>query len=48
MRIGITYDLRQDAPLPVGAPDDFYEEFDDPVTVAAIANVLRGLGHEVS
>src|SRR5438093_723982 len=47
MRIGITYDLRQDSPLPVSAPDDLYEEFDDPVTVGAIADVLRGLGHEV-
>src|SRR5262249_54729640 len=47
MRIGITYDLRQDAPLPVGAPDDLYEEFDGHVTVAAIADVLRGLGHDV-
>lgn len=47
MRIGITYDLRQDGPLPVGAPDDLYEEFDSPVTVAAIADVLRGLGHKV-
>jgi D-alanine-D-alanine ligase len=47
MRIGITYDLRQDTPLPAGAPDDLFEEFDDPVTVTAIADVLRGLGHEV-
>jgi D-alanine-D-alanine ligase len=47
MRIGITYDLKGDAPPPPGAPDDFQEEFDSPVTVEAVAGVLRGLGHEV-
>ena len=46
MRIGITYDLKSDAPPP-GAPDDFQEEFDSPATVEAVAGVLRGLGHEV-
>jgi D-alanine-D-alanine ligase len=43
MRIGITFDLKTDAPL----PDDFQEEFDSPATVHAIASVLRDLGHEV-
>src|SRR5690348_5768268 len=47
MRIGITYDLKAEGPSPQGAPDDFQEEFDSPVTVEAIAAVLRGLGHEV-
>jgi D-alanine-D-alanine ligase len=47
MRIGITYDLKGDAPPPPGAPDDFQEEFDSPVTLEAVAGVLRGLGHEV-
>jgi D-alanine-D-alanine ligase len=46
MRIGITFDLKGNAPLPGGAPDDFFEEFDDPSTVAAIADALRELGHE--
>lgn len=45
MKIGITFDLKGGA-LPGGAPDDLYEEFDDPSTVVAIAEVLRGLGHE--
>lgn len=45
MKIGITFDLRTDAPLPEGAPDDLFEEFDEPATVAAIAGVLRQLGH---
>jgi D-alanine-D-alanine ligase len=47
MRIGITYDLKQDVPLPADLPDDFQEEFDSPATVEAIASVLRGLGHTV-
>ncbi|MFL5341700.1 MAG: ATP-grasp domain-containing protein [Gemmataceae bacterium] len=47
MKIGITFNLRNDAPLPVGAPDDFFEEFDEPLTVAAIAEALRGLGHTI-
>jgi D-alanine-D-alanine ligase len=47
MRIGITYDLKQDVPLPADFPDDFQEEFDSPATVEAIASVLGGLGHTV-
>ncbi len=46
MKIGITFDLRGSAAIPEGVPDDLYEEFDEPATVAAIADVLRGLGHE--
>lgn len=46
MRIGITFDLKQSGPLPDGAPDDLYEEFDDPATVAAIAAALREFGHQ--
>jgi D-alanine-D-alanine ligase len=51
MRIGITYDLKAEEgaqPLQSGEiPDDFQEEFDSPATIEAIAEVLRGLGHEV-
>jgi D-alanine-D-alanine ligase len=47
MRIGITYDLKADLPASADLPDDFQEEFDSPATVAAVAGVLRGLGHEV-
>jgi D-alanine-D-alanine ligase len=55
MRIGITYDLKSDAAdVPVrgpaagtALPDDWQEEFDSPVTIDAIAAVLRNLGHEV-
>src|SRR5437764_3679148 len=47
MRIGITYDLKVDLSGRPDRPDDFQEEFDSPATVEAIANVLRGLGHQV-
>src|SRR5207248_5251964 len=47
MKIGIAFDLKPDGPLPAGAPDDLHEEFDAPVTVRAIADVLRRLGHDV-
>src|SRR6266511_5783979 len=47
MRIGITYDLKDDGPAAPGRPDDFQEEFDSPATIEALAAVLRGLGHEV-
>jgi D-alanine-D-alanine ligase len=47
MKIGITFNLRGDDPLPAGAPDDLYEEFDEPVTVKAIGEAIRGMGHTV-
>ena len=46
MRIGIAFDLAR-APDADG-PDDRFEEFDRPETVEAIAEVIRGEGHEVS
>jgi D-alanine-D-alanine ligase len=48
MHIGIAFTLKPDTPLPEGAPDDLHEEFDSPLTVKAIADVLRSLGHKVS
>ncbi len=48
MRIGIACTLKPSGPLPAGAPDDLHEEFDSPVTVHAIAEVFRSLGHTVS
>ena len=48
MRFGIAFDLKPDTPPPAGAPDDVHEEFDAPVTIHAIAAVLRELGHEVA
>jgi D-alanine-D-alanine ligase len=47
MRIGLAFDLKPKTPLPDDAPDDLHEEFDSPVTIKAIAEVLRGRGHEV-
>jgi D-alanine-D-alanine ligase len=47
MKIGISYDLKADLPTGDNLPDDFQEEFDSPVTIEAIAAVLRSLGHEV-
>lgn len=46
MRIGLAFTLKPDAPPAAGAPDDLHEEFDSPDTVRAIADVLRGLGHD--
>lgn len=47
MKFGIAFDLKPDEPLPDGSPDDLHEEFDSPVTIRAIGEVLRSLGHEV-
>jgi D-alanine-D-alanine ligase len=47
VRIGIACTLKPSGPLPAGAPDDLNEEFDSPVTVNAIADVFRALGHTV-
>jgi D-alanine-D-alanine ligase len=48
MRIGITFDLKSSGPSRPGVPDDDQEEFDSPVTIKAVAQVLRDLGHEVT
>lgn len=48
MHVGIAFDLKVDHPVPTDAPDDLFEEFDSPVTVQAIADVLRSAGHTVS
>ena len=47
MKIGLTYDLKDEVPVGADAPDDSQEEFDSPVTINGIADVLRSLGHEV-
>lgn len=48
MKIGLTFDLKQDGSAPAGLPDDHDEEFDSPATIDAIADALRGLGHDVA
>lgn len=45
MRIGITYDLRDDY-LAAGHSEEETAEFDRPDTIDAIDNALRALGHE--
>lgn len=47
MRIGIAFDLKPEGSPPPGAPDDLHEEFDSPITVKAVGEVLRALGHQV-
>jgi D-alanine-D-alanine ligase len=47
MRIGIACTLKPETPPPAGAPDDIHEEYDSPVTVKAIGDVFRSLGHTV-
>jgi D-alanine-D-alanine ligase len=55
MRIGLAFDLSPPAsgivhasdPTAAALPDDWYEEFDSPVTVEAVAGALRRRGHEV-
>ena len=47
MRIGLAFDLVPADGLSLDGPDDRYEEFDKPETVSALADVLRGAGHEV-
>ncbi len=45
MRVGLTYDLREDY-LQAGYSEEETAEFDRPETLAAIAAALRELGHE--
>jgi len=48
VKIGLAYDLAPSDPaLTDPGPDDRYEEFDKPETIASMADVLRGVGHEV-
>ena len=47
MKIGIAFDLKPKTPLPAGVPDDLHEEFDSPVTIQAISEVLKNRGHQV-
>ncbi|WP_435022254.1 D-alanine--D-alanine ligase family protein [Tundrisphaera sp. TA3] len=47
MKVGIAFDLAPASGPPSDGPDDRFEEFDQPETVHAIADVIRGEGHEV-
>ena len=47
MLIGISFTLKPEGPSPANAPDDVHEEYDSPVTVKAIGDIFRALGHTV-
>ncbi|NWF91536.1 MAG: ATP-grasp domain-containing protein [Syntrophaceae bacterium] len=47
LRVGITYNLKQDFLYTENQPIDFLEEFDSEETIEAIRNVLESDGHEV-
>lgn len=47
MRIGLTFDAKEDGSAPPGAPDDWQEEFDSPATLAALVATIESLGHTV-
>jgi D-alanine-D-alanine ligase len=49
LRIGIAYSLKPDDRGEFAdGPDDRYEEFDKPETIEALADAIRGDGHDVS
>lgn len=47
MKIGIAFSLAPQAPPDPDGPDDRFEEFDKPETIDALADTLRGEGHDV-
>src|SRR5262245_12989483 len=47
MKIGLSFDLKAEVPVTPDLPDDWDEEFDSPVTIAALSGVFRARGHEV-
>jgi D-alanine-D-alanine ligase len=47
MNVALLHNPRP-AELPPGAPDDVFEEYDSPATVAAIAAALEEVGHRVT
>ena len=46
MLIGIAFDLKGSAAEKGGQPDDIFEEYDTPETIAALAGTLRNLGYD--
>jgi len=47
MRIGLSYDLKEGLLLEQDSPDDAFEEYDPPATVAFIVAALEAKGHSV-
>ena len=47
MKIGISYDLKEEVASTFGLPEDALEEYDSPETIQAISSALESGGHEV-
>ena len=47
MRIGLSYDLKEDLTLGEGLPDDAFEEYDSLETVEELDKAITAQGHEV-
>lgn len=47
MKIGLTYDIKQQASKAEGLPEDAFEEYDSPETVEALAAAIGSHGHTV-
>jgi D-alanine-D-alanine ligase len=47
MRIGLSYDLKQEVDLELTAPEDALEEYDSPKTVNLIGAALQSMGHSI-
>jgi D-alanine-D-alanine ligase len=47
MRIGLSYDLKQEIGLEQASPEDALEEYDSPKTIELIATALEAGGHSV-
>ena len=47
MRVGLTYDLRDDYPSRANAPPDYYAEFDTEENINHLAAAIESLGHQV-
>jgi D-alanine-D-alanine ligase len=47
MRIGLTYDIKDDMAAVSGLPEDAFEEYDLPETVEALAAAIGSQGHDV-
>ena len=47
MKIGLSFDLKEAIPVKKDSPDDAFEEYDSPETVALISATLEAKGHSV-
>jgi D-alanine-D-alanine ligase len=47
MKIGLSYDIKEQAPKADGLPEDAFEEYDAPETVEALAAAISSHGHAV-